>query len=162
MIHGCNLKVNPVERFSPNVVFEMNYGAKVQMGRRVRAHGGCKFKVRKNGELILEDGVKINYYCIFVCREMIKVGAGTEFGPSVVIYDHDHDYRVGLKKEKFKSTPITIGKNCWIGANTIVLRGSTIGDNCVIGAGCVIRGEIPSNTICFQRRDTEIKYYDIS
>ena len=153
--NGKNFKVSIIERFSPNVVFEVAKSAKVELGKMVRAHSGCKFKVRKNAELIIDDGVKINYYCIFACHEKITVGAGTEFGPSVYLYDHDHDYRAGLKTNKYKSAPISIGKNCWIGAHTVILRGTTIGDNCVIGAGSVVKGDIPSNTVYIQKRDSK-------
>ena len=161
LLNGKNFHSALVERFSPNVVFEMTKGAKVRLGKMVRAHSGCKFKVRRNAELIIENGVKINYYCIFACHEKITVGAGTEFGPSVYLYDHDHDYRAGLKENKFKSAPITIGKNCWIGAQTVILRGTTIGDNCVIGAGCVVSGDIPDNTVFVQRREKSIKQFEV-
>ncbi|MCH5170911.1 MAG: acyltransferase [Oscillospiraceae bacterium] len=152
------LSVKLIERFSPNIVFEINRGAKVRLGKMVRAHSGCKFKVRKNAELIIEDGVKINYNCIFVCREKIVVGAGTEFGPSVYIYDHDHDFRAegGVKAGKFKTAPVKIGNNVWIGANTMILRGTTIGNNCVIGAGSVVSGRIPDNSVLVQKREATI------
>lgn len=156
LVNGKSFSANIVERFSPNVVFEMTKGAKVKLGKMVRAHSGCKFKVRRNAELIIEDGVKINYNCIVACHEKIVVGAGTEFGPSVYLYDHDHDFRAGLKNNKFKSAPIVIGKNCWIGANTMILRGTTIGDNCVIGAGSVVHGEIPANSIFVQKRNDAV------
>ena len=89
-------------------------------------------------------------------RRLKEIGEGTEFGPSVYLYDHDHDYRVGLKEEKFLSAPVVIGKNCWIGANTVILRGTVIGDNCVIGAGSVIKGCFPDKSVIVQRRTTEI------
>lgn len=160
LLNGKNFKASIVERFSPNVVFEMTNGAKVKLGKMVRAHSGCKFKIRKNAELVIGDGVKINYYCIFACHEKITVGEGTEFGPSVYLYDHDHDFRAGLKENKYKSAPITIGKNCWIGANTVILRGATIGDNCVIGAGSVVYGHIPDNTVFIQHRENTVKKYE--
>ena len=152
LIHGKRIKVATIERFSPNVVFEAAKGSCVSIGKCVRAHSGCKFKVRKNAVLNIGDGVKINYNCIFVCRERIDIGSGTEFGPSVYIYDHDHDYSVGLKAGKFKSSPISLGKNCWIGANTVILRGSSIGDNCVIGAGSIVSKDIPDNSVFVQKR----------
>ena len=162
LLNGKNFDANVVERFSPNVVFEINKGAKVKLGKMVRAHSGCKFKVRRNAELVIGNGVKINYYCIFACHEKITVGAGTEFGPSVYLYDHDHDFRAGLKENKYKSAPIIIGKNCWIGANTVVLRGTTIGDNCVIGAGSVVHGDIPDNTLFVQHRESSLKMYEVN
>lgn len=149
-----------VERFSPNVVTEFNRGSKVVLGKMIRVHSGTKIKVRNGAKLFIGKNVKINYNCIIVSREHIEIGEGTEFGPSVYLYDHDHDYRVGIKEDKFKSAPIIIGKNCWIGANTIILRGTTIGDNCVIGAGTVIKGSFPSNSLIIQNRTTTCTLYD--
>lgn len=53
---------------------------------------------------------------------------------------------------KFKTSPITIGSNVWIGANTLILRGTHIGDNCVVAGGAVIRGSYPANTVIIQKR----------
>lgn len=160
IFHGRNLRFQLVERFSPNVVLEMEKGAKVTLGKRVRAHSGCKIKVRSKGVLSIADDVHFNYNCILVCRKKIAIGEGTEFGPSVYIYDHDHDYKSGLKKQLFKEGEICIGKNCWIGANTIILRGVHIGDNSIIAAGSVITKDIPQNSMLVQRRETEIRTWE--
>ena len=45
------------------------------------------------------------------------------------------------------NSPVTIGKNCWIGAGAIIVPGITIGDNVVIGAGSVVTKDIPSNVV---------------
>lgn len=160
IIRGGNFYSGMVERISPNVVLEFNKGSKVTLGKKVRIHSGSKIKVRPGAELMIEDNVKINYYCIIACQESIKIGEGTELGPSVYLYDHDHDYKNGLSsnsdKEVFKKAPIVIGKNCWIGANTVILRGTKIGDNCVIGAGCIVKGTVPDNTVLVQKRETSI------
>lgn len=161
VLNGSSFKSGLVERISPNVVLEFNKGSKVTLGKKIRVHSGSKIKVRPRAELIIEDNVKINYYCIIACQEKIKIGEGTEFGPSVYLYDHDHDYKKGFSansnEESFKKGMIEIGKNCWIGANTIVLRNTKIGDNCVIGAGCIVKGNVPENTILVQKRDTKIQ-----
>lgn len=156
VFNGSNLKTSLIERISPNVVMEFNKGSQVTLGRKIRIHSGSKVKVRSGAELYIGDNMKMNYNCIIVCHEKISIGEGTEFGPSVYLYDHDHDYRVGLKENKFKSAPITIGKNCWIGANTVILRGTTLGDNCVVGAGCVLNGKYEPNSVIVQKRDTTV------
>ena len=157
VFHFSGLKFHLIERFSPNVVVEMGKKSSLILGKTVRVHSGSKIKVRKNAILVLESGVKINYNCIIACHKEIKVGAGTQFGPSVYLYDHDHDYRAGLEANKFLTESIEIGKNCWIGANTVILRGTKIGDKCVIGAGCVLKGEFPANSIIVQKRVTDVK-----
>lgn len=161
IFHWGNLHFSLIERFSPNVVVEIEKNGKLSLGKKVRVHSGSKIKVRSNAKLVLEDNVHLNYNCIIVCRKSVYIGAGTEFGPSVYIYDHDHDYKQGLRKQIFKEDEIKIGKNCWIGANTIILRGTTIGDNCVIGAGSVIKGNIPNNSVIIQQRETNIIQYSI-
>ena len=42
---------------------------------------------------------------------------------------------------------IEIGENCFIGARSVILPGTTIGNNCIIGAGSVVRGHIEDNSI---------------
>ena len=93
---------------------------------------------------------------MFFCHNHIEIGEGVEFGPNVLVYDHDHDFRHpdGLKADIFKTAPVIIGKNCWIGANTVILRGTVLGDNCVVGAGSVIKGEYPAQSVIIQKRNT--------
>jgi len=160
MFHWKNFKFYPIERLSPNVVTEFNRGSLVYLGKRVRIHSGTKLKIRSGGRFHIYDNVKINYYCIIVCHEYIEIGEGTELGPYVCIYDHDHDYKAGLKANSFLTSPISIGKNCWIGAGSIILRGTKIGDNCIIGAGSIVKGTIPPNTVYVQRRVESIMSYE--
>ncbi len=44
-------------------------------------------------------------------------------------------------------THTRIGKNCFIGGESIILPGITIGDNCVIGAGSVVTKDVPPRSI---------------
>ena len=47
VVHGANLKMGLIERFSPNVVCEFKRGSKINIGNKVRIHSGTKLKVRK-------------------------------------------------------------------------------------------------------------------
>ena len=40
-----------------------------------------------------------------------------------------------------------IGKNCFIGGESIILPGVTIGDNCVIGAGSVVTRDVAPRSV---------------
>lgn len=47
---------------------------------------------------------------------------------------------------------VVIGDNVWIGANSVILRGSRIGDNAVIAAGTIVKGTVESNTLVYDKR----------
>ncbi|MBE6708572.1 MAG: acyltransferase [Ruminococcaceae bacterium] len=146
-----------IERFSPNVIVRIGRKSKLKLGKKVRMHSGSKLLLSADGELDIGDNCRFNYNCMIVCHHSITIGSGVEFGPGVYVYDHDHDFRAegGMADRKYKSSPVTIGENSWIGANTIILRGTSIGKNCVIGAGCVVKGDVPDNTILVQKRENE-------
>lgn len=45
------------------------------------------------------------------------------------------------------SREIKIGKNCFIGCNSIILKGTVLGDGCVVGAGAVVCGKFEDNCV---------------
>ena len=147
----------PIERFSPGVNVKVGKDARLSLGKRVRAHSGSQIVSTAGGNLQIGDDCRINSRCWIICRHRIDIASGVEFGPNVLVYDHDHDFRAegGLKAGKYKYGAVSIGENSWIGANTVILRGTTIGANCVIGAGSVVKGNVPDNTVLVQKRENE-------
>lgn len=43
--------------------------------------------------------------------------------------------------------PITIGDNCWIGMNAVVLTGVELGDYTTVGAGAVVTHSFPGHCV---------------
>lgn len=64
-----------------------------------------------------------------------------------------HDYSWYVMLEAYNDiTPdpggeISIGNNCFIGFDAVILKDTHIGDNVIIGARSVVKGNIPSNTV---------------
>ncbi|WP_319004507.1 acyltransferase [Loktanella gaetbuli] len=87
----------------------------------------------------------VNRQTMFDASERISVGADCMIGPFVYITDHDHGTAPGIRlaDQPLTGTPVTIGRNVWIGAGAIILKGVTIGDNAVIAAGCVVTRDVP-------------------
>lgn len=141
-------------------VFQIDDKASFIVGPNVICRNFENFRV-PSGKLILHDGVFINNSCSFNCMERIEIGAGTMMGEGVRFYDHDHVYTAEkIEKWQWTTAPIRVGRDCWIGSNVTILKGVTIGDNTIIGAGCLVRNDIPANSVvyndgnlCVKRRD---------
>ncbi len=92
--------------------------------------------------------VYANFNLTLVDDTHIYVGDYTMFGPNVTVATAGHPICPELREKGLQyNMPVHIGKNCWIGANAVVLPGITIGDNVVIGAGSVVTKDIPSNVV---------------
>lgn len=158
MVRGNDFQYQLVNNCSPFSGIEINKGGKLTIGKKFKLGSYSRIRVRSKGALTIGNQVAFNQGNIIVCHDKITFGNNVQVGPNVLFYDHDHDFRAekGLEKLIYKTAPITVGNNVWIGANTVVLRGTTIGDDCVIGAGCVVKGNVPAGTILIQKRDSEL------
>ena len=134
------------------------------IGNRFNMRRGSALRCREKGKLKIGNNVSFGMNNIIVCLDQIEIGDDCEFGPNVCVFDHDHDYKNknGLSSNQYKTAPIIIGKNVWIGANTIILRGTKIGDNSVIAAGSIIKGGYPNNSIIIQKRETSVTGYSFN
>ncbi|MBT2694471.1 acyltransferase [Bacillus sp. ISL-55] len=128
---------------------------KILIGKNLHTRDGCS--ITSSANLSIGNKVFFNRNCIIACRNNIKIGDGCAFGPNVCIYDHDHSFSSeGMIPGEYKYDNVIIGKNCWIGAGAIILKGTTIGDNCVIGAGAIIKGNIPNNSLAITEKFTRV------
>ena len=81
---------------------------------------------------------------------LLSIGDYTIIAQGVTILTHDYSLStlrrvygewIGEGKET------SIGKNCFVGMNSIILMGTHIGDNVIVGAGSVVHGNIPDNVV---------------
>lgn len=159
LIHGSHFQASLVCAMSPLTEITIDRGSRLSLGKKFRMRDGAKIRVRKGAECVIGENVSLNSGNMVACRGKVVIGDGTMLSPNVQVYDHDHDFRVqgGIWEETYQTTPVVIGKNCWIGANTVILRGTVLGDNCVVGAGTILKGEYPAGSIIVQNRETVIR-----
>lgn len=151
------LKVSYGEKFKcKKVFFDRGWVFDVWAGdfqvvlEEVSFRDNCKIRIRKNGQLSIGKKVFFNSGCSINCMERVEIGAYTQFGEGVKIYDHNHKFNENqtlIKDQGYTVAPVHIGENCWIGSNVIILKGVTIGDNVVIGANCLVYEDIPPNSL---------------
>lgn len=159
-INSAQMGVNNQEKIIQDGnwnVFQIDDKADLLVGTNVICRNFENFHVSL-GKLILHDGVFINNSCSFNCMERIEIGAGTMMGEGVRFYDHDHIYTAEkIEKWQWTSAPIIVGRDCWIGSNVTILKGVTIGDNTIIGAGCLIRNDVPANSVVYNDGNLVVK-----
>ncbi|HFU4117175.1 TPA: DapH/DapD/GlmU-related protein [Streptococcus suis] len=132
--------------------------ANIQIDGTMVVRNFATVEVANHAQLIVGKRVFFNSNAVLRCRQRIEIGDDTMFGDGVRIYDFDHKFsNYHIEKHAFKSAPIRIGKNCWIGANSVILKGVTIGDNTIIGAGCTISKDIPANSIVTTKNQFTIR-----
>jgi len=145
------------KRFS--VVFDAS-ASTFTTGRNLNLRDDCIIRCGNGGKIAIGDNVFFNNNCSINCLKEITIGNDNQFGENVRIYDANHRFRDSSKlisEQGYSEGKITIGNNCWISSNVIILKDVTIGDNVVIGADCVIHKSIPSNSLVINRQDIEIR-----
>lgn len=91
----------------------------------------------------------------------ISIGAGCLFGPNFYASSSIHRFEdvpyLPIRDQdalmpdealhRARSSPISIGEDCWIGINVVVSPGVTVGRGCVIGANSVVTRDLPPYSI---------------
>jgi acetyltransferase-like isoleucine patch superfamily enzyme len=73
---------------------------------------------------------------------LLRIGDHCHVSAGTQIYTQDSVEHV-LNDAPVARAPVTIGRRCHIGPNTIILKGVTIGDNVVIEANSVVSTDLP-------------------
>jgi acetyltransferase-like isoleucine patch superfamily enzyme len=107
-------------------------------------------------EMASDPVVRIGDRCVIgrgshiVGHWLIDIGDDIQTGPYVYITDQNHSYAdpdQPIGRQWPVESEVRIGSGSWLGANAIVLPGTTIGEHVVVAAGAVVRGEIPSHSV---------------
>ncbi len=95
----------------------------------------------------------INRGTMLDATELLEIGSDCAIGPNCYLTDHDHGLDPSLPPlaQPLVCRPTRLGREVWLGAQVIVLKGVTIGDRAVIGAGSVVTKDIPTNAVAFGR-----------
>lgn len=120
----------------------VRFGDKVTLNRYAYVQGG-------NGGVRLGDRVEINNFSIVNGTGGVDIGEDTVIGPGVRIISYQHRFARGatINSQPTNARPIHIGRDVWLGANSIILAGVTIGDGAVVAAGAVVREDVPAYAV---------------
>lgn len=110
-------------------------------------------------QIIIGNHVGISGATIYA-RKGIYIGDYTAVGGNCKILDNDFhpleleerirlltDKRGGASTNQIPAKEIYIGNNCFLGCNSIILKGTVLGDGCIVGAGAVVAGKFENNCV---------------
>jgi len=114
-----------------------------------------------HGDVILKDGASIGIGSIVLGP--VLIGENSACSQNCFISGQSHlyeDISKNFLRQGVKTEQVVIGKNIWIGANSVILPGVKIGDNSVIGAGSTIIENVPPCSVVVGNPAKIIKQYD--
>lgn len=106
---------------------------------------------RGEGKIEIGSHVGISGTTIYA-RDRITIGDDTIVGANCKIFDNDfHSLDAEERRrdvyDNLVTKPVKIGKNVFIGCNSIILKGTVLGDNCIVGAGSVVHGVFDADCV---------------
>lgn len=76
---------------------------------------------------------------------VISIGKGTYIAQNVGLITENHD--IHYLDNHLPPHDISIGNDCWIGMNSVILPGVVLGENTIVGAGAVVTKPFPEGHV---------------
>ncbi|PIZ63914.1 acetyltransferase [Candidatus Roizmanbacteria bacterium CG_4_10_14_0_2_um_filter_39_13] len=144
-------------KFGPNSFIGPGYDfifldlSNVEVKKNVMIGKRAWLQTVDSGKILIGSGTHIGRDVVLSARNEITIGENCLLSYRVSILDHNHNLnRSENSPMKSGLTPgqkITIGNNCFIGANVCITKGVTLGSHCVVGANSVVTKSYPDNSI---------------
>lgn len=120
------------------------------LGEYCRLGRGVVFETQGNGEIVIGSNVRINAGTIVVSHGKVTIGDDTLIGEYVSIRDANHGTRADgglMRLQEHTISPVSIGRDVWIGRGACLLKGVAIDSGAVIGANSVVIQSVAQNVI---------------
>lgn len=118
--------------------------------RLLRINGRTEWPVHWTSSVSGADKIQLADYktmpgympgCYIQAINGMRFGKNVIIAPGVKIVSASHD--VNDFPQHVKAAPISIGDNCWLAANSVVLPGVTLGNHTIVAAGAVVNKSFP-------------------
>ena len=152
------------------------------IGDNVTFNGPIYIRIRKNGSIILGDGVTagpevwlvaannctlaagsnsiLGSYNILNGGHGITIGENCLFAAFVYVNTSDHSFQKGklIQEQGYFGAPIKIGTDVWLGGHCFINKGVNINSGAVVGSGSIVTHDVPENAIVGGNPAKIIKY----
>ena len=145
-------------------------GAKLHLSKGVKIMPHAMLVSLHGGTIEIGENTEISMYSRVASMGYVKIGNHVLTGPHVFIADYNHEYRNPMKSVMYQGNRFTprndgepnllIDDGTWIGTNVVIVGNVHIGKNCVIGANSVVTKDIPDYSVAVGIPAKIIKKYD--
>lgn len=141
------IQISPACKFGHRAILRATDGGSIKLGARTSI--GCNAQIiAQAGHVVIGEDVHIGDGVIITCRESIHIGTDSLIAEYVVIRDQDHETHTRpIRLAGFRTAPIRIGRDVWIGCKASILRGVNVGDGAVVGAHALVRSYVPAGQL---------------
>jgi acetyltransferase-like isoleucine patch superfamily enzyme len=130
VVFNSNPSTNLVGLINPTIL-DTRFGGRIEIGDRTGASS-----------------------VVISSKTLVKIGSRCKIGGNVRIFDHDfHSLDASIRctsedRNNIRSSEIEIGDDCFIGTNSILLKGTKIGACSIVAAGSVVFGlQVPPDSL---------------
>jgi len=121
------------------------------------------FSVINNGvgDIYIGDRTRIGLGCTLIGP--VRIGNDVGVAQGVVLTGLNHNYEdvtMPISKQGVSTAPIVVEDEVWLGANCVILAGTTIGKHSIVAAGSVITKNVPPYSLAFGNPARVIRQYN--
>ena len=126
----------------------------ITLGNNIHLGSRCTIDINPNcGGLFIGNNTWISHDVQIEASNNLYIGQNVLIGEFTSIRDTTHSYdneEIPVKLQEDIKGQIIIGDNVWVGRGVAIIGGKsniTIGKNCIIGANSVVKKSLPPDTV---------------
>lgn len=119
--------------------------------------------------LIIGNNVNIEQNVHIICSSRIVIGDDVSITGGCAIVDTNHPYedvsdprKIGERLDANAIAPVEIGAGSFLGYGSVILPGVRIGKNCVVGANSIVTRDVPDFCVVCGNPARIVRRYDTS
>ena len=147
----------------------ISHGKNIYIGKEVEVHNLCWLAANPltgndKCQLIIDDGCVIGDFCHIYATKSIIIHKNVLFANGVYVSDNSHGFlNINIpiiRQQIVQKNSVEIGEGSWIGEHVCII-GASVGKNCFIGANSVVTHDIPDYCVAVGAPARVIKRFDI-
>ena len=146
--YSRSIRIDPTTWVARRSTIRVTGGGSIRIGKHCEIHDYAML-LTYGGTIEIGDYCSVNPFSIIYGHGGVKIGCGVRIAAHTVIIPANHNPGEGdrpLHLSGVTAQGIQIDDQVWIGSGCRILDGVQIGRNCIVGAGSVVTRSIPANS----------------